>query len=72
MKSLLLRGGIRAGLFFVKFAASLFTAWLVGIHLIPLAAAERGYEGAVGGEGLVIIGVFILTYYLCSRKIRPP
>jgi hypothetical protein len=37
-----------------------------------MAAAERGYEGAYGGEWLLIIAVFVLTYYLTAKKIRPP
>ena len=40
------------------------TAVAVSVYkfLAPLAAAERGYTGAVGGEGLLTLAAFWLTY----------
>lgn len=63
---------IHAAAFCTRFGLSLFAAWIVSGPLIRSATRERGYAGAVGGEWLVIVGAFFLTYYLASKHIRPP
>ena len=60
----------RISLFIIRIALSLFAAWLVSIPVIPLAAQERGYTGAYGGEWLLIIAVFIAAYYFTSKILR--
>lgn len=53
---------------FLSEALCLFTAIITGIKvfefLSPLAAAERGYTGAVGGELLAAVAVGIAVYYI--------
>lgn len=49
---------------------ALFFAWLTSLWLIPLAAMERGYEGAYGGEWLLIVAVFMGVYWAVSELGR--
>ena len=72
LKKALIFSGIRLGLFIARLALSFLAAWLVSIPMIAIAAAERGYEGAYGGEWFVIIGAFALTYHLTGKVLRPP
>ena len=46
------------GAFITRLALSLFVAWLVSGPMIAAAARERGYEGAYGGEWLLILAAF--------------
>ena len=71
-KSAVKRGGAKVLAFCIKVEMSFFTAFSVSRPLIDAAARERGHYGAFGGEWFLIIGVFVLTYYLTSRAIRPP
>ena len=66
------RIGFYAVLHFLRLALAFLTAGLVSRPLIAMAARERGFEGAFGGEWILIIGVFVLTYYIAAKKIRPP
>lgn len=54
----------------IKTLISLIPASLLGILLIPYAAEERGYSGAYGGEWLLIIGSFCITYWLLTRAFE--
>lgn len=36
----------------------------------PIAAAERGYKGAIGGEGILVILAFVGTYKLFSYVFK--
>ena len=54
----------------IKTLISLIPASLLGILLIPYAAQERGYSGAYGGEWLLIIGAFCITYWLLTRAFE--
>lgn len=54
----------------IKTLISLIPASLLGILLIPYAAQERGYSGAYGGEWLLIIGSFCITYWLLTRAFE--
>lgn len=38
-------------------------------RLAPLAALERGYEGAVGGEALAAIGAGVIVYIILDKLI---
>ncbi|MDR2558679.1 MAG: hypothetical protein LBC86_03930 [Oscillospiraceae bacterium] len=48
----MIRGGVGLLAFGLKIGLSLLAAWVVSLPLIPMAAKERGYEGAYGGEWL--------------------
>ena len=54
----------------IKTLISLIPASLLGIWLIPYAAQERGFSGAYGGEWLLIIGSFCITYFLLTRAFE--
>lgn len=47
-----------------KVLASVAVAISVYSFLAPLAAAERGYTGAIGGEGILVILAFCGAYKL--------
>ena len=53
---------------FLSETLCLFIALIVGIKvfkfLYPLAEAERGYSGAVGGELLAAVAVGVAVYYI--------
>ena len=46
---------------------SFMIASVVARFAIPWAAAERGYDGAYGGEWALIIGAFFLSYWALSK-----
>ena len=48
---------------FAKIGAAIISAWLVSLWAIPFAIRERGYIGAVGGEWLLILFIFSITYF---------
>ena len=50
-----------------KILLSLLTGWLVSIPLSEIAAAERGFEGGIGGEWLAVLVVVWVTYRLAGR-----
>ena len=50
-----------------KLILSLLTGWVVSIPLSEIAAAERGFEGGIGGEWLAVLGVVWVTYRLAGR-----
>ena len=72
MKKALIYSGIRLGLFMTRLALSFLAAWIVSIPMIAIATAERGHGDAYGGEWFVIIGAFVLTFYLAGKALRPP
>ena len=45
-----------------KFLSSIAMSIIVCQFLVPLAAAERGYAGAFGGEWILIIAAFFVSY----------
>jgi hypothetical protein len=51
----------------IKIAVSGFVFLLIKDPLMTIAAKERGYEGAYGGEWLLIIAAVALTYYAATR-----
>lgn len=51
----------------LKMTLAMLASWSTAQIVIPLAAAERGYTGAYGGEWYLIIAVFVGTYYLFSK-----
>ena len=57
--------------FLIRISLSAFTAGLVAVPLTGIAAKQRGHT-AYGGEWLAILAVFVLVYYLGSKRIRPP
>ena len=59
-----------AGLICIRIALSLIFTWLVSWPLIVIAAGERGYTGAYGGEWLLIVSVFIAAFYLSTKLIQ--
>ena len=65
---------VRSSLIFaveaIKIFLSYLVAWINSLWLIPWAAAERGYEGAYGGEWMLIMLAFIGTYWALSRYIN--
>lgn len=55
---------IRAMAMASKIMAATSVAACVYMLLAPLAAAERGYTGAIGGEGALTLIAFWLVYKL--------
>ena len=51
----------------IRLVLSLIIAGLVSLPLTAMAAKERGYTGAYGGEWLLIIAIFIFTFWLTSK-----
>lgn len=50
----------------LRASTSFLVATVVAKFAIPWAAAERGYDGAYGGEWALIIGAFFLSYWALS------
>lgn len=48
----------------------LLMAWLTSLWAIPLAAAERGYTGAYGGEYLLIGFAFVSSVWAVKAHLR--
>jgi len=72
LKDVLLEIAIHGGIHLIRLAVALFTAWMVSIPMIALATAERGHPDAIGGERMMIIATFILTYYAATKHIKLP
>ncbi len=51
----------------VKLILAAFAGWLSSLWLIPLAEAERGYSGGVGGEYIVMTGIGGLVLIAAAR-----
>lgn len=68
-KRQLQRAIARTILFLIKTAISTFAAWLISLWAIPAAYAERGYS-AIGGEWILIIATFSLTYWAITARLR--
>ena len=51
----------------IRLSPSLLATCVVNIILIEVAAWERGYAGAYGGEWFLIIVAWFLTFYLLTR-----
>lgn len=51
----------------IKTLISLIPARLLGNILIPYAEQERGYSGAYGSEWILIIGSFLVVYYVLTK-----
>jgi len=67
---LIIRNALLLAVEFIKISIAFMVAWLNSLWLVPLAAAERGYTGAYGGEWLLIIGFFIFTYWIATKAIH--
>lgn len=48
----------------------IFGGWLTSLWAIPLAAAERGYTGAYGGEYLLIGFVFVMSVWAANAHLQ--
>jgi hypothetical protein len=70
MKRKILRSALILAVAIIKGAISLFIGWLSALWLVPAAAAERGYEGAYGGEWFLIIGSFVITYWALTVGVE--
>lgn len=47
------------------------TGGLAAAIFLPMAWAERGFAGGIGGEWILIIGAFILGDYLYDAVVAP-
>ena len=68
-KKRILRVVLSAVFEFVKIAIAIIPAWLMSLWAIPYAIRERGYS-AFGGEWLLIIFVFSITYFGLSVALE--
>ena len=72
LKDILLDIATHGGIHIIRLAVAFFVAWMVSIPMIALATAERGHPDAYGGEWMLIIAAFVITYYIATKKIRLP
>ena len=59
--------GVYFAAFCIKLALSYFMAWGVSGPLLLAAAQWRGRSGEYGGDWFIIIGTFLITYYLTTK-----
>lgn len=68
MKRILKRIALRTLLVLIKLAISTSLAAGTAAVLVPLAYQERGYE-AIGGEWILIVAVFCITYSILHKGL---
>ena len=72
LKDILLDIATHGGIHIIRLSVAFFTAWMASIPMIALATAERGHPDAYGGEWMMIIATFVITYYLATKRIKLP